>query len=84
LFTEDVKTDAAAYGREVMSREVWSPAELAERLGVSVGTLANWRWRGEGPRYVKLGSGRSSRVRYRAEDVAAWETRHAAGGDVAA
>lgn len=67
-----------------MSREVWSPAELAERLGVSVGTLANWRWRGEGPQYVKLGSGRSSPVRYRAEDVAAWEARHAAGGEVTA
>ncbi|NGO67139.1 helix-turn-helix transcriptional regulator [Streptomyces boncukensis] len=67
-----------------MSQGVWTPAELAGRLGVSVGTLANWRWRGEGPRYVKLGSGRSSRVRYRSEDVAAWEARHAAGGESAA
>ena len=24
-------------------------------LGISVQTLANWRWRGEGPRYRKLG-----------------------------
>lgn len=66
-----------------MSGEVWTPAELAERLDVSVGTLANWRWRGEGPRYVKLGAARSSRVRYRAEDVTAWERLHEGGGAAA-
>ena len=29
--------------------------EAAAILGVSIQTLRNWRWRGEGPRYRKLG-----------------------------
>ncbi|MDA8255021.1 MAG: helix-turn-helix domain-containing protein [Betaproteobacteria bacterium] len=29
--------------------------EAAAILGASVQTLRNWRWRGEGPRYRKLG-----------------------------
>ncbi|WP_413800120.1 helix-turn-helix transcriptional regulator [Streptomyces iranensis] len=61
-----------------------TPVQLADELGVSVGTLANWRWRGEGPRYLKLGSGRSSPIRYQREDVDAWKARHAAGGELAA
>ncbi len=36
--------------------------------GVSRKTLANWRVKGEGPRFVKIGGA----VRYRAEDVTAW------------
>lgn len=46
-----------------------TPTELAERLGVSVGTLANWRLRGGGPAYIKL-SGRA--VRYRPAAVEKW------------
>lgn len=30
------------------------PVELAERWGVHVFTLANWRVSGNGPRYVKI------------------------------
>jgi predicted site-specific integrase-resolvase len=44
------------------------PTEAAKRLGVEASTLANWRWSGRGPRYVKVGS----RVRYRLVDLAAW------------
>jgi predicted site-specific integrase-resolvase len=42
------------------------PDEAARRLGVESSTLANWRWSGRGPKYVKLGG----RVRYRAADLA--------------
>ncbi|MFE9922279.1 helix-turn-helix transcriptional regulator [Streptomyces sp. NPDC005774] len=49
-----------------------SPRQLAEELGVSTRTLANWRWSGVGPRYTKLGDGRTARVRYRRADVDAW------------
>lgn len=45
-----------------------SPNEAAALLGVAPGTLANWRHRGGGPRFVKVGS----RVRYRACDVEEW------------
>lgn len=46
-----------------------SDIELASLLGASIQTVRNWRWRGEGPRFVKLG-GRM--VRYRPDDVAAF------------
>lgn len=43
-----------------------SPAEAAARLGVTVGTLANWRWAGRPPAYCKIGG----RVRYRLSSIA--------------
>ena len=45
-----------------------SPVEAAERLGVERSTLDNWRWKGGGPRYLKVGG----RVRYRLADLADW------------
>ena len=42
------------------------PADAAIRIGVTSGTLANMRWAGNGPRFVKVGS----RVRYRLSDIA--------------
>lgn len=36
--------------------------EVAAQLGITEGTLRNWRWEGEGPPYVKLGK---RLVRYR-------------------
>lgn len=44
--------------------------DLSERLGVKVQTIRHWRMRGEGPRSFSPG-GRL--VRYRLEDVEAWE-----------
>jgi excisionase family DNA binding protein len=42
--------------------------EAAARLGVSPFTLRAWRYRGVGPRFLKLGRA----VRYRPEDVDAY------------
>ena len=33
-----------------------TPPQVAARLGLTRGTLAKWRLRGEGPPFVKLGS----------------------------
>jgi DNA-binding transcriptional regulator YiaG len=41
------------------------PAAAAEHLGVSVATLADWRYRRRGPAYVKV----ERLVRYRPEDL---------------
>ena len=43
--------------------------DLAERWSLSPRTLEQWRWRGVGPRYLKLGG----HVVYRLEDVEAFE-----------
>lgn len=42
--------------------------QVSEYLGKPVGSLYNWRWRGIGPRAVKVGRS----LRYRAADVEAW------------
>lgn len=50
--------------------------EAAEYLGVALGTLANWRCQGRGPKF----SGRGAGVRYRLSDLDAYiraETRTA-------
>ena len=44
-------------------------SEAAAFLSVSVKLMQNWRWRGEGPRFVRLG-GRL--VRYRRADLEAF------------
>lgn len=50
-------------------KKYWSTEELAERFGVSVNTVRDWRRRGVGPVACKLGG----LVRYRADDVDRWE-----------
>jgi excisionase family DNA binding protein len=42
--------------------------ELASELGVGTQTLAQWRWQGAGPAFIKVGR----LVRYRRTDVDAW------------
>lgn len=50
-------------------KELLTPIELAVRLRVSDYTLRNWRLRGYGPPWAKIGKA----IRYRLEDVRAWE-----------
>lgn len=51
-----------------MSSELLTARELSEQLKTPVAVLANWRYKGTGPKFVKIGNG----VRYRATDVEAW------------
>lgn len=51
------------------SHDYIDPPGLSERLGIPVGTLANWRWRRIGPAYYTYGR----HVRYLIADVEAWE-----------
>jgi hypothetical protein len=45
-----------------------TPADLAKRLSVSVGTIRGWRFYGKGPKYIKVGNA----YRYSILDVDAW------------
>ncbi len=56
-----------------------SPRELSDYAGPAVQTLAVWRMRGLGPRYIKTGG----RIRYRLSDVDAWLDANTTGGEVA-
>ena len=51
--------------------ELLDEKRLAKTLGLSVKTLQQWRWRGIGPPYLKLGGWS---VRYDPEAVERWAT----------
>lgn len=51
-----------------ISDEMLYPAQVADALKITPKTLEQWRWRGEGPRFFKLGR----MVRYRRSDLEAW------------
>lgn len=53
----------------IETQEHMTPEQLAVRYSVHTGTLANWRTRGCGPRYIKIGK----QVLYAREDVLRWE-----------
>jgi excisionase family DNA binding protein len=46
--------------------------EVAEVLRISRRTLERMRVEGTGPRYIKVGPGKRSRVLYRQQDVETW------------
>ena len=48
--------------------QLLTPPDVSTYLGVPLGTLANWRYLGRGPAYLRVGR----HVRYRRSDVAAW------------
>lgn len=59
--------------------DLLKPSDLGEKLGKSTAALANWRYLGLGPRFIKLGP---KAVRYRISDVEAWldeQTRQQTG-----
>lgn len=49
-------------------QEYFGQRDVAARFGISEHTLATWRTKGIGPRYLKVGSA----VRYRLADVEDW------------
>lgn len=59
--------------------DLLTPSDLGAKLGKSRAALANWRYQGLGPRFIKLGP---KAVRYRVSDVEAWldeQTRQQTG-----
>ena len=65
---QPVKVKIAALRRG--SRNWFTAQECALELGVTEGTLANWRKAGAGPAWSKMPQGK--RVRYAKADVEAW------------
>lgn len=57
----------------IATPSVWlNPAQAAERIGMHPVTLAHWRRGGRGPKFQKLGTSRTSRIRYHIKDVDSW------------
>lgn len=49
-----------------------TPAQLGERFGMTTGALAQMRYKGNGPKFIKLGG---KQVRYAESDIQAWLDR---------
>jgi excisionase family DNA binding protein len=61
--------DEGSNARAPIDKDLLTPAELANVVGLSVHTLSYWRWNGKlGPKSIKLGE----RVFYRRGDVEGW------------
>jgi hypothetical protein len=65
------RADQRSHGGRSTSPEVrhLNQEQLAERLGVLQRTVEGWRYRGEGPAYLRLGG----RIAYRLADVERFE-----------
>ncbi|MFH9293834.1 MULTISPECIES: AlpA family transcriptional regulator [unclassified Streptomyces] len=55
-----------------MADELLEPKRVHAEYGFTAQTLANWRWMGIGPDYIKTSPGRSGRIRYRRSVIEAW------------
>lgn len=51
-----------------LANDALTPRQLEEQTGFTTNTLATWRSRGRGPKYVKI----MGRVYYPKSDVQAW------------
>lgn len=68
------RDDESAQERAVTTRQA------GEILGIAEITLSQWRARGEGPRYFRIGR---RHIRYRLADVLAWRDSRTVGRKVA-
>ena len=53
--------------------------QLCERWQITQDTLRQWRVSDNGPPYIKLGDGRAAPVRYKLEDIEAYERQNKIG-----
>lgn len=49
-------------------RKYLKPAAAAEKIGITPGTLANWRWKAIGPNYFLV----NNMIRYADDELEAW------------
>lgn len=54
-----------------MADELLTPRQVHDEYGFTTGTLANWRWSGIGPDFIKT-PGVSGRIKYKRSVIEAW------------
>ncbi|MFF8264075.1 helix-turn-helix transcriptional regulator [Streptomyces virginiae] len=55
-----------------MAEEFLTPRQVEGEYGFRVQTLAQWRWMGLGPDYIKQTPGKGGRIKYRRSAIEAW------------
>lgn len=61
-----------------MTEKLLTLGEVADVLGVPPSTLHQWKWKGTGPRWLKVGR----HLRMRPEDLESWLEASAQAGEV--
>lgn len=67
-----------------MTDQLLSPRQVGELYGFTAGTLANWRWTGTGPDYIKTSPGKGGRIRYKRSAIETWLNERTISGGQAA
>lgn len=57
---------------QVATDELMSPRQVHAEYGFPPQTLANWRWTGHGPDYIKTSPAKTGRIKYRRSAIEAW------------
>jgi predicted DNA-binding transcriptional regulator AlpA len=52
--------------------KLYDTDQAAAMFGLTREGLERWRQTGRGPKWIKLGNGKSAPIRYRSEDIEAW------------
>ncbi len=55
-----------------MADRLLTPKQVHVEYGFSAQTLANWRWMGVGPDYIKQTPGKGGRIKYRQSAIEKW------------
>lgn len=67
-----------------MTDELLTPRQVHTDYGFSPQTLANWRWIGQGPDYIKTSPGRGGRIKYKRSAIERWLNERTVSGGAAA
>ncbi|MGP5014176.1 helix-turn-helix transcriptional regulator [Glutamicibacter ardleyensis] len=54
---------------DIEPARLFTPAQLGERFGMTTGALAQMRYKGNGPKFIKLGG---KQIRYSESSIQAW------------
>lgn len=63
---------AQAAVQQAQTDGLLSPKQVHAEYGFSPQTLANWRWMGLGPNFIKTTPTKAGRIRYRRRDIEAY------------
>lgn len=55
-----------------MLEDLLTPQQVHENYGFTPQTLAQWRWLGRGPNYIKQTPGKGGRIKYRRAAIEQW------------
>lgn len=52
--------------------QIMTAKDVADEFGIAAQTLANWRWKRTGPKFIKTSPGKGGAVKYRRSAIEAW------------